>query len=87
MFSVLTTKKERGVTSWEVGDKFTDCGKGIISRLTKFSASHRCVLYAYHSVQFSSGAQLCPTLHDPVNRSTPGLPVHHQLPEPTQLVH
>ena len=37
-----------------------------------------------HSVQFSSVAQLCPTLCDPVNRSTPGLPVHHQLPEFTQ---
>ena len=36
------------------------------------------------SVQFSSFAQLCPTLCDPVNRSTPGFPVHHQLPEFTQ---
>ena len=35
-------------------------------------------------VQFSSAAQLCPTLWDPMNRSTPGLPVHHQLPEFTQ---
>ena len=36
------------------------------------------------SVQFSSVAQSCPTLCDPKNRSTPGLPVHHQLPEFTQ---
>ena len=36
------------------------------------------------SVQFSSVAQLWPTLCDPMNCSTPGLPVHHQLPEPTQ---
>ena len=36
------------------------------------------------SVQFSSVAQLCPTLCDPMNCSTPGLPVHHQLPEFTQ---
>ena len=36
------------------------------------------------SVQFSSVAQLCPTLCDPMNRSTPGLPIHHQLPELTQ---
>ena len=36
------------------------------------------------SVQFSSVAQLCPTLCDPMNYSTPGLPVHHQLPESTQ---
>ena len=34
--------------------------------------------------QFSSVAQLCPSLCNPVNRSTPGLPVHHQLPEFTQ---
>ena len=34
--------------------------------------------------QFSSVAQSCPTLCDPMNRSTPGLPVHHQLPESTQ---
>ena len=37
-----------------------------------------------HSVQFSSVAQSCPTLCDPMNRSTPGLPVHHQLLEFTQ---
>jgi len=33
---------------------------------------------------FSSVAWSCPTLCDPMNRSTPGLPVHHQLPESTQ---
>ena len=32
----------------------------------------------------SSVAQSCPTLSDPMNLSTPGLPVHHQLPEFTQ---
>ena len=34
--------------------------------------------------QFSSVAQLCPTLWDPMNSSTAGLPVHHQLPKSTQ---
>ena len=34
--------------------------------------------------QISSVAQSCPSLCDPMNRSTPGLPVHHQLPEFTQ---
>ena len=38
----------------------------------------------WHSAQFSSVTQSCPTLCDPMNRSTPGLPVHHQLPEFTQ---
>ena len=37
-----------------------------------------------YSVQFSSVAQSCLTLCDPMNCSTPGLPVHHQLPEFTQ---
>ena len=36
------------------------------------------------SVPFSSVAHLCLTLCDPMNRSTPGLPVHHQLPQFTQ---
>ena len=36
------------------------------------------------SVKFSSIAQSCPTPCDPMNRSTPGLLVHHQLPESTQ---
>ena len=35
-------------------------------------------------IQFSSVTQSCPTLCDPMNRSTPGLPVHHQLLEFTQ---
>ena len=40
----------------------------------------------YH--QFSSVTQSCPTVCDPMNHSTPDLPVHHQLPEFTQtLVH
>ena len=46
-------------------------------------------LSIYHQnwvVQFSSVAQSCPTLCDPMNRSTPGLPVHHQLPEFTQSI-
>ena len=38
----------------------------------------------WHSVQFSSVPQLCPTLCNPMKRSTPGLPVHHKLPEFTQ---
>ena len=37
------------------------------------------------SVEFSSVAQSCPTLCDPMNCSTPGLPVHHKLPEFTRL--
>ena len=39
----------------------------------------------YWSCEFSSVAQSCPALCDPMNLSTPGLPVHHQLPEFTQI--
>ena len=42
-----------------------------------------CILS--YSVQFSSAAQSCPTLCDPMNRSMPGLSVHHKLPEFTQI--
>ena len=41
-------------------------------------------LWASCSFQFSSVTQLCQTFCDTMNRSTPGLPVHHQLPEFTQ---
>ena len=41
-------------------------------------------IFLSHSFQFSSVTQSCPTLCDPMNCSTSGLPVHHQLPEPTQ---
>ena len=46
-----------------------------------------CVLFLFPllvSVQFSSVTQSCPTLRDPMNRSTPGLLVHHQLPKSAQ---
>ena len=51
----------------------------------------KCLVYGREfglcSVQFNSVAQSCPTLCDTMNRSTPGLPVHHQLPEFTQNTH
>ena len=61
-------------TSWSrkwVGKAVSSC----ILSLTKLT---------YVSVQFSSVTQSCPALCDPMNRSTPGLPVHHHLPEFTQ---
>ena len=43
------------------------------------------MMYQYtHQYQFSSVTQVCPTLWDPMNRSTPGLHVHHQIPRFTQ---
>ena len=43
-----------------------------------------CGIAGLKGYQFSSVAQSCPTLCNPMNHSTPGLPVHHQLPEFTQ---
>ena len=40
---------------------------------------HLYIISLLNSVQFSSVTQLCPTLCNPMNHSTPGLPVHHQL--------
>ena len=53
-----------------------------VSRLLPKHVSLSC--QPLFCLQFSSAAQSCPTLHDPMNRSMPGLPVHHQLPESTQ---
>ena len=41
-------------------------------------------IYGLSCIQFSSFAQSCPSLCDPMNGSMPGLPVHHHLPEFTQ---
>ena len=48
-----------------------------------YNLSHRQHPFS-GSVQFSSVAQSCPTVCDPMDHSTPDLPVHHQLPEFTQ---
>ena len=46
--------------------------------------SNICSLSSMYKIQFSSVAQSCPTICDPMNRSMPGLLVHHQLPDSTQ---
>ena len=46
----------------------------LLPRGARFHIASHC------PIQFSSVAQSCPTLCDPMNCSTPGLPVHHQLP-------
>ena len=51
---------------------------GVLVSGVQQSGSEMCIY------QFSSVAQSCPTLCDPMNHSTPGLPVHHHLPEFTQ---
>ena len=49
-----------------------------------FSSHIYIYIHACIWVQFSSASQSCQTLCNPMNRSKPGLPVHHQLPEFTQ---
>ena len=59
----------------------------VIGSLSYYLSLMRTWIWAWHelsSVQFSSVTQSCPTLCDPMNHSTPGFPVHHQLPEFTQ---
>ena len=58
------------------------CHPPISSSIIPFSS---CLQSFPASVQFSSVTQSCPSLWDPMNCSTPGLPVHHQLPESTQI--
>ena len=57
-------------------------------RATVFSVAKswtRLSMHSWHSIyQFSSVSQSCPTLCNPTDCSTPGLPVHHQLPECAQ---
>ena len=57
----------------------------LLSPSTTVSLFSMSIGLFYKSVQFSSVTQSCPTLCDPMNRSTPGLPVHHQLLEFTQI--
>ena len=72
-----SNRTRQGTTDWsKIGKGVCKCS---IVSLCSFN------LYAeFNSVQFSSVSQSCRTLCDPKNRSTPGLPVHHQLPEFTQ---
>ena len=59
---------------------------GLISfRIAELNKQRDAGSSSFSSVQFSSVTQSCPTLCDPMNCSTPRLPVHHQLPEFTQI--
>ena len=60
-----------------------DNHNGVITHLDPdiLECEVKCALESISSVQFSSVTQSCLTLCDPMNHSTPGLPVHHHLPE------
>ena len=71
------------ITKWKTASQTSDPDCDISKKLIFIVLSHYNLgLICY--IQFSSVVQLCPTLCNPMNHSTPGLPVHHQLPEFTQ---
>ena len=55
-----------------------------IKKMLVKTTNSKFALVTFSSVQFSSVTQSCPALYNHMNCSTPGLPVHHQLPEFTQ---
>ena len=77
----LTGSSSKEIHMWEIN---------IWKDVPHHMSSEKCKLkwglttHLFSSVQFSSVAQSCLTLCDPMNHSTPGLLVHHQLPELTQ---
>ena len=85
------------ITSWEIDGGIMKTVRNFIFLGSKITADGDCsheikrhlllgrkAITNLSSVQFISVAQSCPTLCNPMNSSTPGLPVHHQLPEFTQ---
>jgi len=88
------TEAEDTKKRWQVGTQHLykkdlhvpDNHDGVITHLQPdiLECEVKWALRSIRSDQIRSVAQLCPTLCDPMNRSTPGLPVHHQLPEFTE---
>ena len=90
----MTTGKTIALTRWTFVGKVMSLLSNMLSRLVvTFLPRSKCLFISwlkspssviFSSVQFSSVTQSCPTLCDPMNRSMPGIPVHHQLLEFTQ---
>ena len=72
-------KKERNLSFLQKENK-----KELSLLYNLFLQEHKRFRISVKYVQFSSVAQSCPTLCNPMNCSTPGFPVHHQLLEFTQ---
>ena len=90
-FKVMNSFPSKGCFHWHLYSKNLKCCVSCKKTIYNHCNSRTVILWTDFyfrwwdsSVQFSSVAQSCPTLCDPMNRSTPGLPVHHQLPEFTQ---
>jgi len=85
LFSTLPSWKIKHFVYWS-GSDLHGIELYFIHFLCLCMLYYMCIHIYMHAVyvQFSSVTQLCPTLCDSMNHSTPGLPVHHQLPEFTQ---
>ena len=79
---VRADSRGRGTTWVGVGPSST--GHQAVTCTVELKSHFHTIFSVQLTVQLSSVAQSCPTLCDPMNRSTPGLPVHHHLPEFTQ---
>ena len=87
----MTTGKTIALTKWTFVGKVMSLLSNMLSRLVvTFLPRSKCLFISwlkspsaviFSSVQFSSVTQSCPTLYDSMNRRTPGLPDHHQLPD------
>ena len=85
--------RQQALPIWKFSYIHSKKSKTVINGLRFFSVflyvnysseGKKSLIFISFHIQFSSVAQSCPTLCNPMNRSTPGLPVHHQLPEVTQ---
>ena len=90
---LASSEQARRVTDWgrEMGDGRAEGslaigggGQAAVSFTVDVAGADSVSLLDSSLFQFVSVTQSCPTLCHPMNRSTPGLPVHHQLPEFTQ---
>ena len=69
---------------WKTQQWPQDWKKSVFIPIPKKGNAKECSYHPQSVSQYSSVALSCPTLCDPMNRSTPGLPAHHQLSEFTQ---
>ena len=76
------SEAETTVSIGEFAVSFLCCSQNLSPLFSFLHCTH--ILGLEKSLHFSSVAQPCTTLCDPMNRRMPGLPVHHQLPEFTQ---
>jgi len=84
LIAQLTSRKFKDKSCHLLLNLFVESSKLRYLLIPKGKSRHLWLIVYINLFQFSSVTQSCPTLRDPMNHSTPGLPVHHQLPEFTQ---